>query len=65
MMRSSRSSGGAAGGGGVASTVQVVFIVLKLIGTIDWPWIWVLAPTWISIICVTIIILIMWTISRF
>ncbi len=24
----------------------VVFVVLKLVGTIHWPWIWVLAPFW-------------------
>lgn len=26
----------------------VVFITLKLCGVIDWSWVWVLAPLWIS-----------------
>lgn len=29
--------------------VQIVLIVLKLVKVIDWSWWWVLAPTWISI----------------
>ena len=27
----------------------VVFLVLKLTGTIDWSWWWVTSPLWISI----------------
>ena len=27
--------------------LQVVFIVLKLAGEINWPWLWVLCPIWI------------------
>lgn len=27
----------------------VVFIVLRLCGVIDWPWVWVLAPIWVPI----------------
>ena len=26
--------------------LQIAFIVLKLIGKIEWSWWWVLAPTW-------------------
>lgn len=29
--------------------LQLIFIALKLIGTITWSWLWVLAPTWIYI----------------
>jgi hypothetical protein len=32
---------------GFFSILTIVFIVLKLVGTIDWSWWWVLAPTWI------------------
>jgi hypothetical protein len=28
----------------------VVFLVLKLVGAIDWSWWWVTAPLWISLI---------------
>ena len=35
----------------------VAFIVLKLCGIIKWSWVWVLAPFWIPIIFIIIIIL--------
>jgi len=31
---------------GFFGLLAIVFITLKLLGTIDWPWIWVLAPIW-------------------
>ena len=27
----------------------IVFIILRLCGVIDWPWVWVLAPIWMPI----------------
>lgn len=30
----------------------VAFIVLKLCGVIDWSWLWVLSPVWISLLIV-------------
>ncbi len=33
---------------GLPNLLTVVFVVMKLTGYIDWPWIWVLSPTWIS-----------------
>lgn len=45
------SSGGDSGKGlSFASVLQIVFIVLKLCKIIDWSWIWVLSPFWISVI---------------
>lgn len=42
-------SAGAGGlGSGISSVLAVVFVVLKLCKLINWPWIWVLAPVWIS-----------------
>ena len=35
------------GGIGVSTVLTLIFIVLKLVGVIDWKWAWVLAPTWI------------------
>ena len=29
--------------------LTIVFICLKLCGFIDWPWLWVLSPLWISV----------------
>ena len=37
---------------GVFGMVQIIFIVLKSIGLIEWSWLWVLSPTWIWILFV-------------
>jgi hypothetical protein len=34
---------------GLSSVLTIIFVVLKLVGTIDWSWWWVLSPTLISI----------------
>lgn len=34
---------------GSASLLTVVYSVLKLCKVIDWSWIWVVSPIWISI----------------
>ena len=46
------------GGVGFCGLLTIVFIVLKLLGVINWSWIWVFAPIWIELILVVIIILI-------
>lgn len=35
------------GGVGFLGLLTIVFITLKLIGTITWSWWWVLSPMWI------------------
>ena len=40
------------GGLGIVSILTIVFIVLKLLGVIQWSWIWVLSPIWISTVIV-------------
>ena len=45
------------GGVGFAGLLTLVFIVLKLVGVIDWSWLWVLSPIWITTIIVILIIL--------
>ncbi len=42
---SSKSSGGI----GFAGVLTIVFIVLKLTHVINWSWLWVLSPLWISL----------------
>jgi pilus assembly protein TadC len=42
----SNSSTASSGGIGVLGLLGVVFVTLKLIGVIDWPWWWVTAPFW-------------------
>lgn len=34
---------------GFGSVLTIIFVVLKLVGVIDWSWWWVLSPIWISI----------------
>jgi hypothetical protein len=36
--------------------LTIVFIVLKLVGTIDWSWWWVLSPIWFPVAVVLFII---------
>lgn len=31
------------------SLLGITFLILKLTGVIDWPWIWVLSPFWIPV----------------
>ena len=52
------------GGIGFVGLLQLVFITLKLLGVISWSWLWVLSPTWISIMIVAIIILVVYVIFR-
>ena len=49
---------GSSGGYGLsfATVLTIVFIVLKLCGVIDWSWVWVLAPMWISFVLWILII---------
>lgn len=54
----SNSSSSASGGIGFTGLLTIVFIVLKLIGKIDWSWWWVLSPIWISIALVLVFLLI-------
>lgn len=34
------------GGIGFMGLLALLFIALKLLGKIDWSWVWVLAPVW-------------------
>lgn len=43
----------------------VLFIALKLTHQIDWPWVWVLAPMWITWLLVIFIALIIASLSHF
>ena len=47
---------------GISGVLLIVFIVLKLVGVIDWSWWWVLSPLWISIALaiIGIIIFVAW-----
>lgn len=42
----------------IGTVLGIIFIVLKLVGLIEWSWVWVLAPLWIGAI-ITILLLIL------
>ena len=47
------------GGIGFTGLLTIVFIVLKLCGVINWSWIWVFSPMWISAaLCIAIFVFI-------
>lgn len=54
-MSSNNSSGG---GIGFFGLLGVVFITLKLMNVINWPWCWVLAPIWGPVAVVAIVFVI-------
>lgn len=52
-------SSGQSGGVGFAGLLTLLFIGLKLAGFIDWPWLWVLSPIWISL-AIALVFLLIW-----
>jgi hypothetical protein len=36
----------------ISTPLLIIFIVLKLTDVIDWSWVWVLSPLWISAVLV-------------
>ena len=54
----SNNSSSSSSGIGFPGLLTVLFIGLKLTGYINWPWIWVLSPIWISASIVFAIILV-------
>ena len=50
-------------GMGVSSVVGIVFIILKLVGVIEWSWWWVTLPLWggIVLLGVSLVVLLILT----
>ena len=44
------------GGVGFLGVLQIVLIVLKAFGLIDWPWLLVLFPMWIELALVAVVL---------
>ena len=59
----SDSSNKSSGGIGFSGLLTIVFIVLKLLGKIDWSWGWVLSPLWITALIVIGIVVLLATLS--
>lgn len=47
-MKDSKNTTTVSSGIGFAGALTIAFIVLKLLKVINWSWIWVLSPIWIS-----------------
>lgn len=55
-MSSNRNS--SSSGIGICGVLTIVFIVLELVGVINWSWLWVLCPLWINILLTVIVLVI-------
>lgn len=44
----------------VGTILTITFVILKLIGIINWSWWWIFSPLWISVIIGLIILFIFW-----
>lgn len=42
----------------IGTVLGIVFIVLKLVGLIEWSWVWVLSPFWIGAIIIILSLII-------
>ena len=51
-------------GPGFASLLTLIFITLKLVGVIAWPWVWVLAPLWLGFIVAVLIAVVLYGLFR-
>ena len=49
---------------GVSGVLFLIFLVLKLVGVIDWSWWWVTAPLWIGLVIALIFFIIFWLIIK-
>lgn len=60
----SKSSSSSSGGVGCTTLFTAIFVVLKLVGVIDWSWWWVFSPVWISIILAIFAVLFIFFVSK-
>lgn len=42
---------------GFVGVLIIALIILKLLGVINWSWLWVLSPIWISFLIVLLILI--------
>ena len=43
---------------GFVGLLTIAFIVLKLVGVINWSWLWVLSPIWITAVLIISLIIV-------
>lgn len=47
------------GGIGFTGLLTILFIALKLLGVIEWSWLWVLSPIWLTILLIVFLVFIL------
>ena len=52
------------GGVGFTGLLTIVFVVLKLLGVIQWSWLWVVSPIWINVIIVVVLLAVLIILDR-
>ncbi|MEE1049788.1 MAG: hypothetical protein U0M60_20500 [Clostridia bacterium] len=52
------------GGMGIVSFLTILFIILKVANVIEWSWLWVFSPIWISAICAVLFVGIVLVVGR-
>ena len=50
---------------GFSEALTILFIALRLCGVIDWPWLWVVSPIWITLALIAVIAIIIVAIEAF
>lgn len=60
-----RGSSTAGGGIGFCGLLTIVFIILKILGFIQWSWLWVLSPLWIPFAVIFAIVVIVKLLAEF
>lgn len=54
--------------GGFGAVLLLTFIILKLVGVIDWSWWWVMSPFWIPVVlllAVSVLLFVVYRIFRY
>ena len=49
---------------GFGSELLLTFIILKLVGVIDWSWWWVLSPIWIPVVLLLAVSILLFVVYR-
>lgn len=55
-MKNSLTKDTSGGGVGFVGLLTILFVALKLTGSITWSWWWVLSPVWISGLVIVVIV---------
>lgn len=50
---------------GIQLLLTVIFAILKVLGIINWSWLWVFAPLWVTIVAAFAIFIIVLAIKKY